>query len=245
MGTTVFKDAKFYLSGFDFTGQLNSQELTIGAELLGDTVFGDATRSMKAGLETGSFRHSGFADFADDAIDEQLEARVGSDRLPALFCPTTGLENEPCYITQVVFSSYTLLGPVGVLVPFSLEGPIAGGSRIVAGTILEDAQTARTTSANGTDRTVGAVLAAEKLYAILQVIASSGDGSQTLDVIIRSDPSGTPTTQVTFTQVTTAVGAQFATPVAGPITDTDWDASWTIGGTGSPSFTFAVAIGIK
>ncbi len=88
----------------------------------------------------------------------------------------------------------------------------------------------------------------QKLYAFLHVTATSGEGDQTLDVVIKSDSASdhsvSPATRVTFTQVTTSVGAQFATPVSGAISDDYWRAEWTIGGTGSPSFTFLVGMGI-
>jgi hypothetical protein len=52
-----------------------------------------------------------------------------------------------------------------------------------------------------------------------------------------------PTTRVTFSQATGRT-SQWATPVAGAITDDWWDISWTIGGTGGPDFTFVAVVGI-
>jgi hypothetical protein len=111
--------------------------------------------------------------------------------------------------------------------------------------LLHEGSTARTVTGNGTARQLGLVGATQKLYASLHVVDASV--ADTLDVKIQSDDAsgmGTPTDRITFTQAT-AVGAQYATPVSGPIaTDTWWRVSYTIGGT-SPSFKFAVVVGIQ
>jgi hypothetical protein len=43
----------------------------------------------------------------------------------------------------------------------------------------------------------------------------------------------------------TALGSQFATRVAGPITDDWWRASFTVGGSATPTFTLALVMGIR
>jgi hypothetical protein len=73
-----------------------------------------------------------------------------------------------------------------------------------------------------------------------------GGTSPTLDVIVQSDDaSGFPsaTNRITFTQAT-GFTAEYATPVAGAITDDWWRVNFTIGGTASPNFTFICVIGI-
>ncbi len=79
----------------------------------------------------------------------------------------------------------------------------------------------------------------------MHVVAASGT-TPTLDMIVESDDNSGITsgvTRITFTQEV-AVGAQYATAVAGPITDDWWRVGWTIGGTG-PSFTVIVTVGIQ
>jgi hypothetical protein len=92
---------------------------------------------------------------------------------------------------------------------------------------------------------LGAATATQHLYGVLHVLAVSGT-NPTLDVVIQSDDAegfASGTTRGTFTQKT-AVGSQFLTPVAGPVTDTHWRCTWTIGGTNTPSFTIALVVGI-
>jgi hypothetical protein len=84
---------------------------------------------------------------------------------------------------------------------------------------------------------------AGKVYGLLHVFSAT-PGPDTLDVVVQSDSANTflsPTDVITFAQKT-AAGHEWK-EAAGPITDTWWRISYTIGG-GSPSFTFAVAIGI-
>ncbi len=77
------------------------------------------------------------------------------------------------------------------------------------------------------------------------MVAASGT-TPTLDVTIESDDGvgmGSPTTRINFAQAT-AIGAQWATPVAGAIADDWWRVAYTLGGA-SPSFTFICIIGIQ
>ena len=86
--------------------------------------------------------------------------------------------------------------------------------------------------------------AGKYLYAILHVLAVEGT-NPTLDLIVQSDDASgfaSAVSRITFTQKT-AIGAQFASLV-GPITDTYFRASYTIGGTNTPKFTIALAVGI-
>jgi hypothetical protein len=76
-------------------------------------------------------------------------------------------------------------------------------------------------------------------------VIAAGGTLPTLDVTVQSDDAegfASPTTRLTFTQKS-AIGAEFITPVAGPITDTWWRVSWAIGGT-TPTFGIVACVGI-
>jgi len=243
MATEVFKDAKVFLAQFNLTSYLNELEITHGAELQDNTVFGKTTRSMAPGLETLAFSLKGFLDFTDDLQDEIIRTRVGTQSIPLTLAMQTGLENTRAYLLQGGLSAYDKGGAVGILAPFSLTGYASDGQKIVNGLILEDGVTARTATGTGTARQVGAVGAAQQLYAILHVLAYSG----ITNVVIKvqsDDAVGFPSAadRITFTTVT-GLTSQYATPVAGEILDDWWRISWTITGTGSVSF--VVAVGIK
>jgi len=117
-----------------------------------------------------------------------------------------------------------------------------GRGDLIKGNVLFPLSTV-TSSDTSTGQVLGAVGATEYLYAALHVFSVSA--ADTLDVIIQSDTVGfsSPTTRVTFTQKA-AIGSQYATPVAGAITDTYWRISYTVAGS-DPSISFAVVMGIQ
>lgn len=89
---------------------------------------------------------------------------------------------------------------------------------------------------NGTAFNHGAVASNERVYADLMVRSISGL-YPTLDVTVESDTVGfpTPTTRITFDQVTdvSAESTRYQSKsAAGPITDTYWRGTFTVGGTG-------------
>ena len=134
-----------------------------------------------------------------------------------------------------------LTGQVGVLAMGSVSSSLSTGP-LVRGRLLHPSNVARTSSGSGTAVQDAAVGSGQTLYAALHVIAASG-GSPTLDVIVQSDDNSgftSATNRITFSQATTT-GAQWGSAV-GPITDTYWRVTYTVGGS-TPSFAFAVTCG--
>lgn len=145
---------------------------------------------------------------------------------------------------QALVASLTPVGgTVGDMHRFDWKGE-TGQSPLIHTGVLMAAKAARTSSSNsGTAQQLGAVGASQRIWAALHVFAASGT-TPSLAVTVKSDNSvgfGSPTTQITFTSATTATSEVKST--AGAITDDYWRVDWTISGT-TPSFTFAVAIGI-
>jgi hypothetical protein len=243
--THVYKDVKLYSGAYDLTGASNSLTLGYEFEEKDATVFNDNVRHSMPGLAKVSFDFAGFG-YSDgtDEVEDVLYARTTTTSVPMTFCPTgDGAAASIAYFAETLELSQSYGGAIGEMYPFSAKG-VGQGSPLVRGTILENA--AKTTTGAGTARLLGAVTATQKLYGCLHVTAVSGT-NPTLDVIVESDDAAgfsSGTTRLTFTQKT-AVGSQFITPVAGPITDTYWRASVTIGGTDTPSFTIVLTVGIQ
>lgn len=199
------------------------------------TVFG--------GNKSGAFDLSLMSDMADDGLDERLFAYFAAADVPQSFVIGSA-DGSLGYTWKALGTSYTPMeGAPGALAMaryagVSSTGPIARG-------LLIHPTTARTSSSTGTAYQIGAVSATQRLYASLHVLSVSGT-SPTLDVIVQSDTVGfaSPTSRVTFTQETAATANYQASSVAGAITDTEWRVSYTIGGTGSPTFSFVVIVGI-
>ncbi len=244
---SVLKNCKLYIGEFDLSGLSNSLRLTDEIEAKEYRVFGNATPCYIPGLATISFEHRGYwaADGTNlNASDEAISSRLAVQSVPMMVCPTTGAIGSPAFFAPQLATKYSTGDAVGELDPFTVTGS-GQGYRLVRGQIM--ATGAKTSTASGAAYQLGAVTAATNhLYAQLHVFAASGT-SPTLDVIVESDNAegfSSGATRITFAQATGPT-SEWATPVAGPITDDWWRVSWTIGGTDDPSFTFAVAIGIR
>lgn len=223
-------------------GQLFRGTLVQTVDPLDDTAFGDSFMSRIGGLEATELSGSYHYDAAVN--DTPLFDRLGTSDTAVLVAPRP---DEGVGATAYTFVGMhpDVTGPDGDRT--GLAGGtfrIAGTSLAVRGQLLETGQTARTATFDGADATLPAVGSGETLYAQLNVVSASGT-TPTLDVIVESDDADTfasATTRVTFTQAT-GVGAQRLT-AAGPITDTFYRVSVTIGGT-DPSFLFYVTVGIR
>lgn len=244
MSSSVLTDCKLYVASFDMSGDMNALALTNSAEMKDGTTFGQTTRINKAGLKSIVAQHEGLWDSdGTDEPDDVFFSRVGTANIPVTISPQTGADGEVAYIFRAVHSEYAPGAQVGELFAFSVSMEGDDGAPLVRGMVLHPA-TARTATANGTARELGAVSATQKLYGALHVIAASGT-LPTLDVIVQSDTAeGFPSaaTALTFAQKT-AIGSDWQT-LAGALTDTWYRVRFTIAGT-NPSFTFVVAVGIK
>lgn len=241
MPIEVLTDAKLYMAGRDFTGQINQLALSYSAELKDARVFGDTAIRRISGLSDIALSHNGF--FDAQTVDADLFANIGVNNVPVTVAPNDGGEGKPAFIFQALHGEYTPEGEIGELFKYGVTAMGSGGDKGIRGTILGNG--VETATGDGTAFQVGAVSATQKLFAALHVFAVAGS-TPTLDVIVESDNlsgMGTPTTQITFGQKT-VVGAEWATPVDGAIADDWWRIGFTIGG-GSPSFSFVVTIGIQ
>lgn len=238
-------DARIYVAGADLSGYSNQVEVAAEAEALDKTTFtSSGYREFVGGHRSLTGSVSGFFDAGSASLpDDRFFADLGATGVPWSVCPTAGAVGDVAYTSSVFRPSYTLLGDVGQLAPFT--STVAGdGKPLVRGQILHPAGTARTTTGTGTSAQLGTVSATQRLYAALHVFSVSGTSTPTLTVKVQSDnATGFPSSAdvITFTGAT-AVGGQFSS-AAGAITDDWFRVSWTISGT-TPSFTFAVVVGI-
>jgi len=190
---------------------------------------------------------SNSADFAGGGNSYEVIVSAG---VPMTIAPEPTI-GGPAYSFLSQNVEYVWGGSVGDLGKFSVKSETVG-IRMVRGHILENGAAARIVTANGTAFELGAVGATKYLYGAIHVIAAATAVGDTLAVIIESDDvenfGGTPSTRITFTTVLGNGGVtyQWATPVAGEITDTWWRTAWTIvdAGADDASFTFVVFMGI-
>ena len=246
MPDQIVQGRKLYVGGRDLSGDWTAISLKAGREPIDFTRGSDTTRVMKSGLRVVSFEAEGIANLGPDLADEELYlmADTLADQ-PIIVAPTTGAEGEPAYGFRADIGDFEPFADaqVGDRLNFRVSAR-AHGSKVVRGTVMADAATARQASFDGTARQLGAVASGKKLYACLMVLGASGT-SPTLDGKIQSDDASgfaSPTDVTTFSQKTAA--GQFEwTEISGPVTDDHFRFSATIGGT-SPSFTIVVLTAI-
>lgn len=243
MAAHALTNATVFFGQYDITADHNQVRVGAGVESLDKTTFGQTTRIKAAGLRTGEMTGSGFVDYGTAAIETYLSANLGLNNVPITVTPN-GTANERATFMQALVASITPVGgTVGEMHKFDWKGETGQSPLIHTGTLMA-AKAARTSSSNsGTAQQLGAVSATQRIWAALHVFTASGT-TPSLTVTVKSDNGvgfASPATQITFTAATTATSEFKST--AGAITDDYWRVDWTISGT-TPSFTFAVAIGI-
>jgi hypothetical protein len=241
MSKQVLKNVAIFLGALRINSSMNQAAMEYEADAPEGTCFGDDTHKMlPGGLKTVAFSASGF--FEAEEPDKTLFEAVGVANEIITIAPSA-VEGGVAFVLPAVLGEYTPIeGSVGEPAGFSLS---AGAyDSLIRGILGQNG--VELASDVGAGAELGALSSDQKLYAALHVFDSSGTGDQTLDVEIESDVDNgwsSPVSKLSFTQVTTTEGAELKT-FDGPETDTWWRVKWTIGGTGSPSFDFAVIIGI-
>lgn len=247
MGVYVLQDCKLFVAQYDVSGDVNEGELGFGVDLKDRTTFGSGgARQRKGGLKNVGLRLRGFTNPGTGLSDEGLFTAIGENDKVVSVAPETGADGETLFGFLANLADYAPGASVGEMFGFSCNAQGSDGNGLVRGYVMAP-KAARTVTGTGTARNLGLVGSGQKLYAWLHVFAKAGT-TPTLDVVIESDDGSgfaSPVTRITFGQKT-GESSEWATPVAGPIaTDTWWRAKWTIGGTGGPSFTFAVGLAIQ
>lgn len=240
---SIVKNRKLFVDTYDLSGYLQAAALDLSVEMQDDTIMSDDTRSNAPGLYSFSAQHEGVWAAGTGLPDTVFAGQQGlADKL-ATIAPVNGDAGSLAYFMRVTQGSYSTGGTIGDLLRYSVSLEASGGLGAVRGNML--ANTTLSTTADGTAFNLGAASSSQYLYAAMHVLSASGS-SPTLDVTIESDTAeafASPVTQITFSQAT-AAGTQWATRVAGAITDTWWRASWTVGGT-TPSFDAVIVMGIQ
>lgn len=228
-------NGSFWLDGFAIRSAMNAANIEIGSEGQDDTAFGDTTRSMKPGLKTATAGIEGYYEAGTDLIDDTLFNQLGVSGKP-FAASQDGQDGDIAYMMQTRIATYSPAGAVGEILRFTSS--IEAEDEIVRGTIMVAGS--KSASGNGVARQLGAVSATQKLYAALHVVSGTG----TLDVTVDSDDNSGFTsgvTRITFGQKT-GRSSEWATPVAGAITDDWWRIGYTIA---TGPFDFIVVVGIQ
>lgn len=237
----ILKNQKIFLGERQFTTDLFALNIEGGVEPQDDTRFGDDTRQFEAGLHTVGWAIEGFWSSAGGVgdVDEELFGNLSLNGVPLSVLAVDAAVGNRAFSTRIVESEYKFGGVVGDIHKFAAGGEVT--ERLVRALTLFNGTASAT--ANGTAVQAGAAVAGQRIYAALHVTAVSGT-NPTLDVKVQSDDGSgflSATDRITFAQGTEKT-SEFKT-LDGPVTDDWWRIAFTIGGT-TPSFTFAVVLGI-
>ena len=235
MAKTVALSRKVLYDEFDLSSDHNKVSLVLSQAAPDKTVYGSTSMARAPGLKSFEVNHQGYFQAGAGEIETVLNTNFGTAGTILTLLPT-GTEGEPAYSFQGVTLDYQWGGQIGDM--NAISGNTKGeGTLVVRGTLMVAGS--KTTSGNGTARQLGAVSATQSLYGIIHCPVHAAAGS-TITVKIQSDTAEgfpSPTDVLSFTQLTD-VGVQWATPIAGAITDEWWRVVWAV--TGSPAATIYV-----
>jgi len=247
MASQVLTNVKVFLGEYDISGFMNRVNLDYGALALKDTRMGHDTEVNKGGIKAASCDIGGFGDPASAGMEAISFNKIGTSNI-ALTCSPDGADvGEVAYFFKALKATMALpFGTHGEIAPFSGKATSGGDTNaLVRGKVFVSAGSAKTSSGTSSVIQLGAVGATQRVYAALHVIDTVSGSLPTLDVTVKSDDGSgfaSPTTRITFTQVT-AKTYQFLS-AAGAITDTHWRVDYTVGGSSTPTFPFIVVVGI-
>lgn len=224
-----------YAKSFSLTNEVNPLDTT--------SMCSNGWTTMIGGLKSGSVNIEFMQDVAADSVDATIYPLLGVADVPKSVCIGSA-DGSPAYLLKSIPLNYTpVSGGVGELAMGTLAGSSSTGP-VIRGKLIHPSNVSRTSSSTGTGQQLGAVSATQSVYGAIHVISASGT-NPTLDVIVQSDDNASftsPTTRLTFTQATGKTSQIVS--AAGAITDDYWRVSYTIGGTGTPTFAFGVTVGI-
>jgi len=244
MGFNVSASGKVYYDGYDLSGDHNEIRLRVSVEPRPLKPGGSPGIVRLAGLKDFELSHVGYFNPSAGQVEPVAWDKLAVSGLAATICPLTGAHGERCFFGSGIDMSYEQGAPVGDVM--TITGAMkASGIECIGGSVLK-AKAAVTETGTGTVLQMGAVASGKKVWAAVHCFATTGSGDRSCIIKLQSDSTSnfdSPTDQITFAEFSTTAGAKFATPVAGPITDTWWRLVWTVVGTGK-SFTIFGAAGI-
>lgn len=243
-------DADLFAGGYRLSGDSREIRLAYAAEMLDGTCFGMETKKYIPGLMSIDLTVSGLmpAASAQDLKESHLFSDTGASDIPvSVFPENTPVEGSLAYFFKSARAQLQIQGQHGQLFGFSLQAHGGdSGDPLVRGYVLEPGRTKRTANGNGTGTNrPGTVSETQHVLAVLHVFAVEGT-NPTLDVTVESAPAANfagASARITFARVSSAATGIYAAKVNGPITDTYWRATWTVGGV-NPGYSFAAAVGV-
>lgn len=243
MAAFALTDPEIYVGAFDLSCDLNKIDGSYNPNFLDATTFCSAGwRARVAGLNDVDFSVEGFNDFATTGVDASTYPLLGTINVVTVSLTGNGAVGEPAYLFQSLHVGAAHGATVGELATFS--GAHKGKSQMVSGKMGVE-RVSRTATASSSGVQLGTASSGQ-LFATRHVFSRSGN-SPTLATFIQSATNSSFIGAVTRAHFTTAsaVGGEWVSASVAATSGTWWRFSWTIGGTGTPTFDFAGAFSIR
>jgi len=186
----ILQNVKLWVGGYDLSADHNSVTLGDGVELVVEPAFGDLIKTTYAGLKIADLGAAGLYNTA--VTEPQLFANIGAV-LPITVAPgvPSGAEGELAYFLNALEAQFDpITASVGQMAKFKFAARAAGGP-LVRGLILRNTPApGDAATGNGTVFQLGAIGAAQFLWAAVHVFALTGGTSPTLTLALQSAHGG-------------------------------------------------------
>ncbi len=237
-GPLVLSNAGIYLGGYKLGSHHNEVDLDPTREMKVDTRFGPSNwETCRPGVHRIAVSGGGYHDFSETDVEADrvyFEEISAAEEVMSL-TPHGGVQGHIAWLFKTLQAKYTPGGQYGELFRFKVSAQ--GYGTLVRSIVLEN--DTLTGSATSTPLQLGAVTAAQKIYAGIHVVSLTG----TADFKVQSDNAEaftTPVDRITFAQFTT-IGALLGT-ADGAITDDWWAVALTLSGGGEVEFFITAGI---
>lgn len=224
---------------FDFSGWFREVTSSAEVEVAETTAFDAGTKPHKSyitGFSDGTLSLSGMFDGTADAIDEEINARLGQeDTVLFSVAPKGFAVGNRAFLAQGRMTSYEVTSPVSDIVGVTMEAQADLGLR--GAYALHNITTAETATGNATsvDETASSTNGGA---AHLHVITATGTTPSLTVKLQHSTDNSVWADLLTFTAATAVTKERLAVS-AGTTINRYVRAQWTISGT-TPSFKFAL-----
>lgn len=122
------QDYKITINGTTLSSSISSVEVSIEADELETTAFGDGWRQKIAGLKQGSVKLDFFQDFGAAAVEATIYPLLGTVAT-VVVSPTSGTVSatNPSYTIPALVTQHTpISGAIGDIATFSVTWPTSG-----------------------------------------------------------------------------------------------------------------------
>lgn len=112
MANQMLYNAFVSINGVDLSSHVRSVQISYEANMLDDTMMGDATKSNKPGLKNWSITLEFEQDYAAAQVDATLFPLVGAAAFPIIIRPDAGVKSatNPEYTGNAVLENYQPVG---------------------------------------------------------------------------------------------------------------------------------------